>query len=621
MDPKELLSLLGYPATAPPQGGIVDPFTQSGMSVEDPFQTPTQPAPVQEPPTKASVSDAGFSPKKFAQVEQATKGVPGQIAAARRGAEQRFAPVLDQVNQNTAAADQALDQVSTAEQDVIAAKARNSAALSKQQADFQRDEELAWADANAAAEAAKQEYNAKLLEIPLLNSSQLWDSAGNEGQFGMAAAAFLHDFLGAKGIKTSAMDTMKSAIDRNIDGQIANINNKRATAQGFKDLWEMTRAQSASDTEARTRMRGFALASLQAELDSQLGSYDSALAAAKHQLAKAQLAKEQQKNLMDVYKAVEDSAAHEASQIITMRGQSLQAAQHKESMALQRELAALKAKGDKGKTQMFVHDPETGKGRWVFKEGVTEAVQMKKLEEVGHFETANKKMNEIRALARQAETQVFDPFKGTRFSTEQQRKYDAMVTDFAHAMVAARGERPTDRDVIQALKLLPQETTFMRGGVQEILASTQEYLNEATQSQLRQFVDDVPEEEQPQGASGRIAEGSFTDATITSKNEPKDATQARNEKIDQQLTTPAAYEDEKLRPLAEIKKIAEQAVNYPEYYKMLEAAANKKAPQIEVPDVQGRGVLTDLPLPENEQLIKEYAAWELAKVNKLKAKK
>lgn len=681
MDINELAQLLGYsglvtgaPTPTAPVPTPVDPGLgpDPGLAPEPerPASSPSGSAPPPLPPGigKVSVGSAtgnqGFSSAKNAQVKKATSGEDRIISGAYGRAEARSQPELDAIARQGEEQRVAQEAASKAEQAQIAEKARHASELSGLQGKFKIEEQEAYADANAAAEAAKQEYHAKLLEIPTLNPSQLWDAAGAQGQFGMAAAAFLHDFLGAKGIKTSAMDSINGAITRNIDSQIANINNKRQVAAGFKDLWEMTRAQSASATEARARMHSYALASLQAELDSRMGSYDSNLAAAKHQMAKALISKEINNQIFTVQKHIDESAAQEAGRLVTMRGQNLEASIAKANQENQLAIARIQADArTKEKTgPRFVFDPETGRGKFVFKEGIGKEQENKILEQVGKFEPANITMNKLRELERKAGTQVPDPVKGTRFSTEQQREFSALATQLAHELVAARGERPTDKDVEQQLKALPQNTTFTVGGTSRILAGTQMGLNNAVHGIIRQFVDDVPENQQPQGVTGRLAQTSFTDASIINKGEPPEV--RSTDKFEKLLGRPDAFaatdegskadvadwqrfakshnieitQEAAKRRLGKaqdnpieatysavdlakpdkvflsIRELAELATKQDAAaYAKLSELASQEGPAYEVPAVGGASGQTGVghaKLSEESQLIKDYAVWE-----------
>jgi len=559
MDIKELAQMLGYggpmpdEGTAPPTGGLADPFalpTPETAPIDPglgpsalPAPTPLAASPAPLAPGQSvggKVSASGFSPTKYAQAKKAAAPEDATIAGGYQRAAARSAPDVAAIQAegvSAKAAETRLASAEAAKSQIEAGQALHTAAI---QTKYQNEVKQDYADAQAASDAAKAEYHTKLLQIPTLNPSQLWDAAGSEGQFGMAAAAFLHDFLGAKGIKTSAMDTINGAIKRNIDGQIANINSKRETAAGFKDLWEITRAQSASTAEARARMQSYGLASLKSELAGQMGGYDSAVAQAKHQMASALIDKEINKQVFDVHKHVDDSANQEATRLVAIRGQNMAAATAKAENESHERIAQITSDAKSaGKGPRYVFDPETGKGKFVFKPGVRPEQQDKVLEQVAKFEPANLIMSRLRTLEREAGSQVFDLTRGTRFSDEQQREFTGLATQLAHSLVAARGERPTDKDVIDQLLVVPQKTTFTVGGTSRILAGTQAELNDAVQGTIRQFVDDVPKEQQPQGATGRLAEGSYTDAQIGHAGAPKETT--GKDVVDQLGASPAAY--------------------------------------------------------------------------------
>ena len=555
MDPQEMLALLGYQDAPPVQP---DPVPHDGdYSAVIDFQPQTfdfgggapqtveydqagNPAPVAPvmPPTpeemepgyiemdnpdlapgashSSSVSTQGYSPQKAAQIERGPYG-SNSFDKVRGNAEARIRAGYADEMAGMQAADQAetaaAGQLANAETEQVQEKARQSARMSQHMRETEQGLRTIYESGQLAANQAKNEYLMRLASIPELNPNALWDEAGDSGRFQIAVAAVVHNMLGVKGINTTAMDTINQAIKNKIDAQVQNIANKKFVAAGFKDLWEATVAESASRMEAEAKMQGYLLKAFEHGIDAQMGRVDSNVARAKHAMAKAEIQKAQVKNRIAVEKYIQDGTQQAVETEAGLYKARLAASVQRDQMAHAERMANAKKKDDEG-IPRFIHDPETGRGKWVFKPWVKNEQASKVLEQVAKFEPANITMNKIRELERKMKP-VFDPISGTRFAPEEARQYDAYVQQLAHQLVAARGERPTDRDIIQQLKALPTNTTFTRGGVERILANTQAGLNSEVQAVIGQFADDVPEQAQPPGVRGRIAEGSFTDAVGT----------------------------------------------------------------------------------------------------------
>lgn len=555
MDPNDLLSLLGYSGAPAPQvpadpatSPVVSPeqLTDAGNpnqaigAVTSPEQTmadqppqPVTPSPASYVPGRASsahdvstrTSDSGFSTDKFAQVQRATSGLDGKIASDRSARQQEWAPAqaaYGEVNR------EALHAASVAHE-AAAAKAEIEAHGNLQMQDANRramaEDQAAMAQAQAQSVEGRARYEQALASIPQVNPRQLWEHAGNAGQYGMVVSAFMHDFLGAKGIKTSAMDTINRAVDRNIEAQIQNINTKKTVASGFKDLWEMTQRESATQSEARAKMQGYMLASVKSGIQAEMGKYDSRLADATYMESIAKIDEGILNKKIEVGKHIDDAAHQDAQLRVTRNGQELAASTAKADRESRERVARMEAdarvaaaKGPKVVKERQIIDPQTNRGLWTFKDGVRPEQQDKVLETVAKYEPANHIMNRLRELERKL-SPVPDPVTGTRFTNQDQREYDGLRTELAHALVAARGERPTDKDVDEQLKLLPTNTMLTNGGISRILAEEQINLNAAMKASIRQFTNDTPAEDQEVGPVGDINAGDLTDAHIVHKGE------------------------------------------------------------------------------------------------------
>jgi hypothetical protein len=103
----------------------------------------------------------------------------------------------------------------------------------------------------------------------------------------------------------------------------------------------MQRAESASDAEARARLRGFALNSALQQVEASMGQVDSRLAGAKLMAAKALIQKEMVKSDFEVQQHIDSAANAAASRNTTAMGHELQASTAASEMKSRERIAAL----------------------------------------------------------------------------------------------------------------------------------------------------------------------------------------------------------------------------------------------------------------------------------------
>lgn len=352
-------ALLGY---APSQQAQLPPVQQLGAGLDTGESPDAQPQAPSKPaqPTQAlppGISGAGvktgasgYSPAANAAIQAGPKkGVEAGLERDRAAVESNFAPIVEESHKATQAAIDAELKVGNIESAKLRATAESKLKIAAANKEFMTKEQAAIDNARTEADKAHADYRTALADYQAakVNPRQLWENAGAGGQFAMMVTAFAHDFLGAKGIQTSGMDTINKAIQNNINAQVENIRKKGDVANGFKALWDMQRAQSATDAEARQRMQGFYLAAMSNEIEAKLGSYDSDLALAKAQSAKAKLMDEQVKNDLLVRQHIDTSANQRATNRVHMYAAELQASSAK--YTADAHLQAAKIAADKGK--------------------------------------------------------------------------------------------------------------------------------------------------------------------------------------------------------------------------------------------------------------------------------
>lgn len=156
---------------------------------------------------------------------------------------------------------------------------------------FQREEQAAQVAGQNHINAALADYQTSVQQYAAMqvNPTQWWDGLSTGEQAGTLASVFVANFLGMRGRPTTVMATINQAIDRNIAAQEFNINQKGQVAGMYRQMYDMAVAQSATQAEARERLRGYHLAQVQNEISAELARYDAPLAQAKLAEARAAL--------------------------------------------------------------------------------------------------------------------------------------------------------------------------------------------------------------------------------------------------------------------------------------------------------------------------------------------
>jgi hypothetical protein len=520
-------------------------------------------------------SQRGFSQDKYAQVSKTQTGLAAEEQAADARAlasaqnQQGIAQYAHRSKVDAAKAEAA------AKAKQISAGGEQALVMQRLHDDFAIDEVRANAEANALANQAKTDYLAALADFRAskVDPGQLWGNMTGGERFGMLASAFVHDFLGARGINTSAMATFNKAIDRNIDAQIQNLKTKGEVAEGFKSLWWMQRNQSASDAEARSRVRGFMLEGAKQAVIANMAQYESALATAQGQAAIAKIDEELSKTLIEVYQHADQNAIHLRNQAIEKWKAKLQASLEQQSINLRaQELDLAKKKADREAKVGIepIYDPETGKALWYYKPGITEKEKVDTRERLEGLAGLNEQFNELRELSRQMDS-VADPVARTRLAGTVAQKMDSLATRMAHNFAKANDERATDKDVVDFLKGMKMKTWLNQGDVDEIIAFTHKNMIAPAMHKVRNVGFDMPEELVDSwgvSASKEPFAGAMTDARATANPLPKAMDDIhREDALKTAAGTPGRQPLEEERVTAPVKRHHEELVkSYPHVF-------------------------------------------------------
>jgi hypothetical protein len=454
----------------------------------------------------------GFSPDQFTKVQASTNPSLSKMDRALLDEEGRLsAPLFAQMEMARRERYNAEQAKSAADEAKITAMGHESQGMADMYAKWTAEEARINAESTAQSNQAKSAYISALADIRAsrVDPSQLFTSMSKGDQIGTLASVFIHDFLGASPthpIKTSAMDTLNKAIDRNIDAQIQQIKIKGEVAQGFKTLWDMQRAQSASDAEARARMRGIMLDQMKSQITANMAKYESGLSNAQHQEALAKIDEEAAKNNIDVFKFIDQHR-------LTERGQNMQYLEHQMTVAMEnnRINAASKAAEAAAKQQYaerLIPDitPEGGgQAKWQLRVDPKDIGPEKfkdLLEGMGHFANVQHDMRRLQEILR--ETGQLQPgAEGVSkfLNSETGRQAIQLKKKIAMEIGYAKSGKNVPATEFQRIEdQMPLETWLTRGSTDAQIAQTMEGLHDEAFTNLAPFVRELREGDPGYGA-------------------------------------------------------------------------------------------------------------------------
>lgn len=507
----------GNPIAPPP--GSVPPVSPL---VTGPAPLAVPPAPTQQVaqvPGGPGLAGAGYSASYSGTPQSArdlaVKGFAGDQAReqekARQGFEAQAAPMAARTQQRA-------DVVGT-EEELAGAPSLSAATAGQMDAQrrmelyqaelmnrFAEDEKMAMAASQTIVQKARAEYTAEVREFQALevNPGALWGAMGEGGRAQSLASVFVHNFLGARGIPTTAMDTLNRAIDRSIEAQIQNINVKGKAVDFFGQLYGMVRDESASDAEARQRLRGFYLAQADKLVAAELSKYDAPLAQAKLAEARMMIMAQGDKDLLALDNVWQERAQVGAQQWLSMRQSELAASMEARRIAedarqfdkrLALDAAKLGPQFNEGLVYMDVDptSPTFGTPQGMIIEGMTEAETAQVREAGSAAMTAMSKLKALRDEVASHDPQYGADFMSQLFTSEDEKRIAALREDigFALARVMQGPGVLTEQDVQRAMKLVPLDTITTWGQVDQVindsLLRVKEQYDIATAGKVRQF--------------------------------------------------------------------------------------------------------------------------------------
>lgn len=363
-------------------------------------------------------------------------------------------------------------------------------ALQRMEDDYMAKEQEVRAAEQVTHQQYMTEYNRQRQEIMAtqINPAKLFaDMTGGE-QSGVLLTAFIHDFLGTRGIKTSAMDTYSKAVERSVDAQIANLNNKKAGLDSFRQMWDMQRAQSKSDEEARTRIHGIALESFKAGVQAKLAEFDSEYARAELPALIAGVDKALLGNLTQLDTIARDNIRKEADIILTKERDKLHAANEAARIAIARR--QLKLEEDRAKRGPSILDINKqivrAEGGKVLGQARSENEAADLQTRINGLEKLNRNLPRMQELQRKLGGTYQGP-GATLLTDKDKRELESLYNETISDIVFAKsGKAATDTEREALKKQIPLDTftSGILGG-----GDVGEYV--ASQFNLRQITDEV----------------------------------------------------------------------------------------------------------------------------------
>jgi hypothetical protein len=350
---QQYLDQMYGPEAGRPPGASFDPYTANGLVNQSPIP-PSAPLPTVTPGPSGEGSSVGVSSSalNFDTLDRLGKqDVIGKRVAARlaptTAALKEEAGLQDQIAMDRAGVVGDVTKIESekarlaAEHDVEQSRLvdnHNNAIAAEEERGRQRVE-----SAMSTHQAMLQDYIATQID-----PGQMWKNMTGGEKFGSSMSVFVSAFLGAKGIDTPIMGILDKALDRNIDAQIQNLNKKKIAVDAQGDIVRMVREQSASDLEAKNRLKDMALESGKYAITSQMSQFGSKLAEAKGMELIGKINEEQLRYREGARR--ERTAVEQAitGQEIAKRGDELRAASESASLKLARDRFNAEQNANKG---------------------------------------------------------------------------------------------------------------------------------------------------------------------------------------------------------------------------------------------------------------------------------
>ncbi len=337
-----------------------------------------------------------------------------------------------------------------------------------------------------------------------VDPGMMWKNMTGGEKMGSGLSVFASAFLGAKGIDTPVMTMLDKALDRNIDAQLQNINIKGKALDEQGKMVQMVREQSASDLEAKIRLKDMALESSKYSIAAQMSQYGSKLAELKGQEMISTIEQNQLKLRQDLVKERTQQEQIITGQEITKRGQELDAAARARSAKLEEDkFAYAKQKDDEAKkaaildeTGLIWDTSRGGTGVWRAYKDIGET-QTNKIRAANSFRTESiNLLQEAREIKKRLDGGLYSgPNANALRNADEVRMVQLANTAKANIARARSGLTVNEHEIKQLEESVPMDTWTTNNNFEEAAAGMQQILKSEIESDLNTFAKKVPDEE------------------------------------------------------------------------------------------------------------------------------
>lgn len=337
-----------------------------------------------------------------------------------------------------------------------------------------------------------------------VDPGMMWKNMTGGEKAGSGLAVFASAFLGAKGIDTPVMTMLDKALDRNIDAQLQNINIKGRALDEQGKMVQMVREQSASDLEAKLRLKDMALESGKYAIAAQMSQFGSKLAELKGQEVISNIEQNQLKFRQDLVKERTQQEQNITGQEITKRGQELDAAARARSAKLEEDkFAYAKQKDEDAKkaaqldeTGLIWDTSRGGTGVWRAYKDIGET-QTNKIRAANSFRTESiNLLQEAREIKKRLDGGLYSgPNANALRNADEVRMVQLSNTAKANIARARSGLTVNEHEIKQLEESVPFDTWTTNNNFEEAASGMQQILKSEIESDLNTFAKKVPDDE------------------------------------------------------------------------------------------------------------------------------
>lgn len=300
-----------------------------------------------------------------------------------------------------------------------------------------------------------------------VDPGMMWKNMTGGEKAGSGLAVFMSAFLGAKGIDTPVMGLLDKALDRNIDAQLQNINQRGRALDAQGEFVQMVRQQSASDLEAKLRLKDAALESAKYAVSAEMSKYGSKLAELKGQELINNLNKDQLKFKQGIFQERTNIENAITGQEIQAQGDRMRAAAEAKRLAFDREKEeARKLEADKVDVASIaakinaraIVDPTDPTKFLIAPENMNDTAVLKAQEKAAATTSTLKIIRELKEANRSLDSTYDGPLKNLSI-TEKKAKRDQLQQMLTNEMALRwNGTTYSDKWADTMKTVIPKQT-------------------------------------------------------------------------------------------------------------------------------------------------------------------